>query len=78
MKLKKKETKRIGFVLVVALWLTFTFLCYFGVITFDSSTLGGAILSGFILASSTLGILQLLRIVYDRAFPVIADFNESY
>jgi len=60
---------------VIGVWILSTFLCYRGVLIFDNATLGGAMLSGFILTSSMLGTIHLLKIVYDRT---VGAFEENY
>jgi len=50
-----------------------TFLCYSRIIVFDSSTLGGAMLLGFILTSSVLSIIHLLKMIYDRTYSALFE-----
>jgi hypothetical protein len=65
--------KTAGFVIVMGIWVWMTILCYFRVVAFESRTLGEAMLLGFILTSSVLGIIQLLKIVYDKTYAALAE-----
>jgi hypothetical protein len=71
-----KGAKFGGFVLVIVFWTVLTILCYFRVVVFDSSGLGGAMLLSFVLTSSMLGIVQILKIMYDKAYSLLLD-NED-
>lgn len=62
------QAKMLGFLAVVLLWLVMTFFCISGLIVFDNTTLGGAMLSGLILSTSILGILRILKIIYDGLY----------
>lgn len=62
---KGKGTYRVGFIALLALWVTMTAFCYYGVITFDSRGPEGAMLSGFIIAASILGMISALKVLYD-------------
>jgi len=70
-----RQRKVLGFALVVGLWILLTFLCYFKVIIFDGATLAGAMLLGFILTSSALSIMHLLKMIYDRTYSALTDEN---
>ena len=63
-----RRTSALGFVPVVIIWVSFTFLCYERLIVFDGSTLGGAMLLGFVLTCSVLSLLRLLKKMYDQAY----------
>lgn len=67
----------LGFIILLALWMTMTILCYCGVITFDSRSLGGAILAGFILSASILGVIGALKVLYDQSWDRLSNKGET-
>jgi hypothetical protein len=66
-------TKTLGFVFLIGLWIILTFLCYCKVIVFDNTTLGGAMISGLVLATSILGVVRLLKAAYDAAYSTVVE-----
>jgi hypothetical protein len=66
-----RKTKTCGFTLTIALWVILSILCYEGMIVFDPTTVSGAIILGFILTSSMLSLAQLLKAMYDKAYPIL-------
>jgi hypothetical protein len=73
---KMKRIKTLGFVLLITVWIFLTFLCYHKVIVFDNTTVSGAMLSGFILLTSILSIIRMLKIVYDGSYSALTDEND--
>jgi hypothetical protein len=69
----KSRIRITGFLSVVILWILLTFFCYSTIIVFDSTTLGGAMLLGFILTSSVLSIIHLLKMIYDRTYSALTE-----
>jgi hypothetical protein len=69
---KKRRKKDAWFVALLALWASLTVLCYCRIIVFDGATIGGAMLFGFILTCSVLSLVQLLKIMYDKAYSTLA------
>jgi hypothetical protein len=65
------NAKFAGFVALILFWMLVTFLCFFHILVFDSSSLGGAMLSSFVLTSSVLGMVQLLKTIYDKAYKIL-------
>lgn len=64
----KKSSKKLWFIILVVVWLTFTISCYLGVIKIDTTTLSGSMLAGFLLTSTVLTFLELLKSAYDRVY----------
>jgi len=62
-----------GFLLFILLWGVLTFLCYHKIIVFDSTTLGGAMISGLVLSVSILSVIRFMKRIYDEAYPLLAD-----
>lgn len=73
----REKPKVGGFVLLVVLWIFFTVLCYCRIIVFDGTTVGGAMLLGFVLTCSVLSFVQLLKTMYDKAYPAIVDEDDT-
>lgn len=67
------QAKVFGFFSVIGLWVVLTCLCYEGVIVFDNTTLGGAMLSSLILSSSILSIVRLLKMIYDGIYSTLTE-----
>jgi glucan phosphoethanolaminetransferase (alkaline phosphatase superfamily) len=77
--MKQREhtrTKNIWFIMLIALWFILTCLCYYRVIVFESTTIGGAMLFGFMLVSSVLSIIQMLKMLCDRTYAVLTEEND--
>lgn len=72
-----KRVKTLGFVLLVGLWVTLTYLCYYKVIVFDNTTLSGAMISGLVLTTSILGVVRLLKTAYDAAYSTVAEEKDE-
>lgn len=70
-----RRVKTVGFILCLVLWAILSFLCYYKIIVFDTATIGGAMLSGFILSTSILSIISLLKKVYDGTYSDLAKEN---
>ena len=60
------KTYYVGFLLFCVAWAMTTTLCYCGIITFDSRSLGGSMLSGLILSASLLTMISVLKILFDQ------------
>lgn len=73
----RERSKINGFVLLVALWIFFTVLSYSRIIVFDGTTVGAAMLLGFVLTCSVLSLVQLLKAMYDKAYPTLAEKDDS-
>jgi len=72
----KTKLRMCGFMMLLVLWLFLTMACYEKWIVFDGGTLGGAMLLGFILTCSVLSLVQLLKIMYDKAYPTLFEKDE--
>ena len=64
-KSKRVKLHNVVFLCFVALWVILTFLCYLGLIEFDSRSLDGAIISGLFLTASIMGAIKLLKVLFD-------------
>jgi hypothetical protein len=71
-----KNFKTTGFIFLVITWVILTYLCYHRIIAFETTTLGGAMLLSFILLSSILSVIQLLKMVYDRTYSALVEEND--
>jgi hypothetical protein len=67
------KRKTLGFLSVIALWSVLTCLCYQKIILIEGTTFSGAMLLGFILTSSVLGVLHLLKMIYDRTYSAFTE-----
>jgi len=70
-------SKIVGFVSVLALWIVLTFLCYHNIITFDNTTLTGAMILGLVLTISILGMIRFLKRVYDDIHSTLMNEGNS-
>lgn len=71
-----KRLKALGFFLLIGVWVFLTLLCYRKVIIFDNTTLSGAMLSSLILSISILGIVRLLKVVYEITYSALVKEND--
>lgn len=71
-----RRIKIVGFILCLVLWAFLTFLCYHKIIVFDNDTFSGAMLSSLILTTSILGIVRLLKVVYEVTFSALVGEKE--
>jgi hypothetical protein len=70
---KGRQTRIRWFVSVIGLWTLLSSLCYSGVVVIEGNTLGGAVLLGFVLTYSILGIVALLKIQFDRICSIVEE-----
>ena len=68
-----KKIKAYGFISLIGLWLALTMLCYCKTIVFDNTTLSGSMISGLVLSTSVLGIVRLLRVLYETTYSAIVE-----
>ena len=56
----------LGLLCFCCTWGVTTTLCYYGIVTFDTRSLAGSMLSGLILSASLLSMLGILKIIFDQ------------
>jgi hypothetical protein len=63
---RKAKVYYLCFLFFCIVWAMTSILCYYGIIAFDSKSLGGAMLSGLILSASLLTMFSALKILFDQ------------